>query len=98
MFYFRICPGRYLAFSSVWLTASSILTTMEISNWVDPKTGEVDIPNGEYVKGFGLCTFNAFLRSGLLIMLIFRYPKPFKCSIKPRYKEAEELIKSLETA
>jgi hypothetical protein len=70
---------------------------MEILNWVDPKTGEVDIPSGEYNKGFTLYTFNTFTRSRLLIMLTPRYPKPFKCLIKPRYQEAEELIKSLET-
>jgi hypothetical protein len=97
IFCFRICPGKYLAFSSVWLTVSSILATMEISNWVDPKTGEVNIPSGEYTKGFALYTFDTFPRSRLLIMLTPRYPKTFKCLIKPRYKEVEELINSLET-
>jgi hypothetical protein len=98
MFYLRICPGRYLAFAEVWLTVSSVLATLEISNWVDPKTGEVDHPSGEYVKGYGLYTFHTFIMSEFLSMLDSRYPKPFKCLIKPRSKEAEELIRSLETA
>ena len=43
-----ITASGHFAFASVWLTVAGILTTVEISNWVDPVTGEVDVPRGEY--------------------------------------------------
>jgi hypothetical protein len=29
--YYRVCPGRYMAFSSVWMSIAAILATLEIS-------------------------------------------------------------------
>jgi cytochrome P450 len=50
----RICPGRHIGYSSLWLAMTAILTTMDLSNWIDPKTGEVDVPTGEYSYGLAL--------------------------------------------
>jgi len=71
----RRCPGRYMAFSSVWITVASILATMDITKTMDAN-GDVVEPTGEYES------------------LTIQMPKPFKCSIKPRSKQAEALVRS----
>jgi len=43
----RICPGRHMAFSSLWITAASILATMNITKAIDAN-GNVVEPSGEY--------------------------------------------------
>ncbi|KAI1121145.1 cytochrome protein [Nemania abortiva] len=40
----RICPGRYLAITSVWLTVARSLAVFEISKGVDEKGREIDPP------------------------------------------------------
>ncbi|KAJ7181302.1 cytochrome P450 [Mycena crocata] len=45
----RICPGRHLAYASVWLTIASILATMNIDKPV--KDGKVIEPTYEYFPG-----------------------------------------------
>ncbi|KAJ7453509.1 cytochrome P450 [Mycena latifolia] len=45
----RICPGRHLATSSVWITIVSILATFDIQKAVDDM-GNVIEPTGEYVS------------------------------------------------
>ncbi|KAF8068005.1 cytochrome P450 [Lyophyllum atratum] len=71
----RICPGRYMAFSAVWIAVASIIATFDITKAVD-ENGEVIEPSHEYT-------------SALICM-----PLPFKCSIKPRSKEAEASIRA----
>ncbi|KAJ7448564.1 cytochrome P450 [Mycena latifolia] len=71
----RVCPGRHLATSSVWITVASILATFNITKAVGDD-GNVIEPTHEYFPG--------------LVMM----PLPFKCSIKPRSKEAAELIQA----
>jgi len=43
----RICPGRYLAWSSLWFTIASMLAIMNITKGVD-ENGAVIEPSGEY--------------------------------------------------
>lgn len=45
----RICPGRYMAFSAVWIAVASILTVFDISKAVD-EHGEVIEPSHEYLS------------------------------------------------
>ncbi len=42
-----ICPGRHLAWSSLWLTVASMLATMNIMKAVD-ENGVVIEASGEY--------------------------------------------------
>jgi cytochrome P450 len=37
----RICPGRHLAFASLWINIASILATFEISRAADSAPDEV---------------------------------------------------------
>jgi cytochrome P450 len=43
----RICPGRYMAYSSVWLVVASLLATVNITKFID-SDGVVIEPSGEY--------------------------------------------------
>ncbi|KAF8799114.1 cytochrome P450 [Phlegmacium glaucopus] len=43
----RICPGNHIAFSTLWLTAASVLATFQLSKPVD-KDGRVIEPSRQY--------------------------------------------------
>jgi len=45
----RICPGRHMAFSAVWITMASIIATFDISKAVD-NDGRIIEPSYEYVS------------------------------------------------
>ncbi|KAF9457689.1 cytochrome P450 [Collybia nuda] len=45
----RICPGRYMAFSSVWIAVASIIATLDIAKAVD-ENGNVIEPTHEYLS------------------------------------------------
>jgi hypothetical protein len=47
----RICAGKALAFASAWLHVAAILATMDVRPYVDPESGEVQMPSGEYSWG-----------------------------------------------
>lgn len=46
----RICPGRYLAQASVWMTVACILTAFEIVAPMDELGNPIE-PSGEYTTG-----------------------------------------------
>ncbi|KAJ7688517.1 hypothetical protein B0H14DRAFT_2421125, partial [Mycena olivaceomarginata] len=46
----RLCPGRHMALSSLWITVVSILATFDITKAVDEK-GNVVEPSYEYLSG-----------------------------------------------
>ncbi|KAJ7697221.1 cytochrome P450 [Mycena rosella] len=46
----RVCPGRHLATSSVWITVVSLLATFDIQKALD-EMGNIIEPTGEYVSG-----------------------------------------------
>jgi cytochrome P450 len=46
----RICPGRFMARSSMWITVVSVLAAFEISPVVDGR-GVPQIPKEEYSAG-----------------------------------------------
>ncbi|KAF8877181.1 cytochrome P450 [Infundibulicybe gibba] len=71
----RVCPGRYMAYSAVWIAIASILATFDIEKVTD-ENGNIIEPSHEYL-------------SALVCM-----PLPFKCAIKPRSKEAADLIRA----
>ncbi|KAI3598052.1 cytochrome p450 [Moniliophthora roreri] len=71
----RICPGRHMAWNSVWIAIASMLAMFDISKAVD-KQGNVTEPTYEYISSLACI------------------PAPFQCTIKPRSKSAEELIRA----
>ncbi|KZT68589.1 cytochrome P450 [Daedalea quercina L-15889] len=46
----RICPGRYLASASLWISIASILSTLEIYKPLDDRGNPIQ-PSGEYTTG-----------------------------------------------
>ncbi|KAH9917357.1 cytochrome P450 [Amylocystis lapponica] len=46
----RICPGRHMAFSSIWITVALVLATFTLVKPKD-KNGNTIEPDGEYVTG-----------------------------------------------
>ncbi|KAJ7891635.1 cytochrome P450 [Mycena olivaceomarginata] len=46
----RLCPGRHMALSSIWITVVSILATFDINKAVDER-GNVIEPSYEYLSG-----------------------------------------------
>lgn len=88
----RICPGRFLADASLFVTVSTILAVFNLSKAVDAN-GNVITPAFEYTSGT--------LRSVQFVLDIsiaadrtsrFSHPVPFKCMITARSRKAEALI------
>ncbi|KAJ7181541.1 cytochrome P450 [Mycena crocata] len=46
----RICPGRHMANSSIWITMASVLSVFDITKAVD-KNGQIIEPSFEYFSG-----------------------------------------------
>lgn len=44
---FSVCPGRYMAFSAVWIAIASLIAAFDIEKAVD-ENGEVIEPSQEY--------------------------------------------------
>jgi hypothetical protein len=71
----RICPGRKLATSSLFITIASVLATFEISPAVD-KNGRTIEPSGEY--GSGMLRFVVLQHLfGISILILFKVPQAF---------------------
>jgi hypothetical protein len=96
--FFSICPGRYMAFSSVWIAVASIIAVFDITKAVD-ENGNVIEPSHEYSSSLvWYVKLLSIVQALNLFHLVFPFsmPLPFECSIKPRSKDAEDLIRSSE--
>ncbi|KAF8626927.1 hypothetical protein AX17_006428 [Amanita inopinata Kibby_2008] len=82
----RICPGRSLAFSSLWITIASLIAAFDISKAVDT-SGNVIEPEQEFIPG--LVWWSSFVDFNSI-------PKSYKCSIKVRSKEYEDAVNATE--
>lgn len=49
---YRICPGRFFADATIWLTVANVLAFFDIGPIVDPESGKVLPPDGSYHSGF----------------------------------------------
>jgi len=47
----RICVGQHLAEASVWIVVASVLSTIILERWRDPKTGTEEVPVVEFTNG-----------------------------------------------
>jgi len=84
-----------MAFSAIWIAVASLISVFDIKKATD-ENGNVIEPTYEYIPSVVMCVslFLACLFYLLNLFLLTRLPKPYKCSIKPRSKEAEALIRS----
>ena len=47
----RVCPGKYLAYETLWITVASVLAVFDIHRARDER-GHERVPAGEYSYGF----------------------------------------------
>ncbi|KAI6000814.1 cytochrome P450 [Pisolithus albus] len=82
----RRCPGAHLVESSLWLLMVSMFATLDISK---ARVAAADEPrlNAE-LKG----AESAIEPEIVFDNSVFRIPKPFKCSIKPRSDQALKIL------
>ncbi|KAF9537335.1 hypothetical protein CPC08DRAFT_651789, partial [Agrocybe pediades] len=73
----RICPGSQVAWSFLWITVATILSTFNISKEVDAAGNPIE-PDIKFHSSI-VCE-----------------PAPFKCTIRPRSKEAEAHIRQFD--
>lgn len=102
----RVCPGRWMAHSFVWIVVASVLSTFQIEKVV--RNGRVIEPTGAFTPGILACVIFPCLRicsrlaeqmmSPYLLCSTYRTPEKFECSVKPRSKEAEALVRATATA
>ena len=87
----RICPGRYLAQSTMWLVIASILTTFDICKPVDAGGEEFDPP----IEFETTLTRSIYLQSRTRFANFdpSSHPKPFPCIFKPRSAKSISLMR-----
>ncbi|RXW12655.1 hypothetical protein EST38_g13199 [Candolleomyces aberdarensis] len=83
----RVCPGRYMAFSAVWLAIASLIATFDIEKAKEKvkAVGEDGIEREEE---------RTVELTHEYVSAVVIAPKPFKCVIKPRSKEKADLIRA----
>lgn len=89
----RICPGRFLAYESMWITIASTLATLNILKAKGPD-GEPITPDEDYLEGFLWSVDQSGGLAGQPLICPHSYPKPFKCDIQPRSAEHKVLIEA----
>lgn len=48
----RICPGRFFADATIWLTVANVLAFFDIGPIADLESGKALPPDGSYHSGF----------------------------------------------
>lgn len=91
----RLCPGRHLARSTIWLTIVSILATFTISKAIDEDGREIEVSDEQCTSGV-VSFVNFIVPARSNTNYCTRAPLPFKCKIVPRSKAAETLLLSPE--
>lgn len=93
----RICPGRYMAYESMWIAIASVLSVFNVQK-AKGDNGEFIVPPEAYCDGFvRLVLFSMlFYRVALTVWFVFSQPLPFPCAIVPRSPNHEAMILELE--
>ncbi|RXW15357.1 hypothetical protein EST38_g10495 [Candolleomyces aberdarensis] len=81
----RLCPGRHMAFSLVWLAIASLVSVFDIEKAKE----KVRVVGGDGVEREEERTVEL---THDYISAVSLMPKPFKCVIKPRSKDKAYLI------
>ena len=96
----RVCPGRWMAHAFVWVVVASVLSSFRIEKVV--RDGRVIEPTGAFSPGILACVVFLFSldcsRRPQTSSSLYRSPEKFECSVKPRSKDAEALVRATATA
>lgn len=90
----RVCPGRHLAYETLWLAIVSVLATFNISKAKDINGKEIT-PELENVYGFMMYVPNldkGKRKTLTPLSLLLSFPKAFTCDISPRSAEHQATI------
>lgn len=88
----RICPGRWLAYDTLFATVAGLIAAFDIRVAKDAK-GEPIVPSGEYEFGTSWCVLADMLKVRATLTKMFSsIPKPFPCDIVPRSEEVKAMI------
>ncbi|KAI1433867.1 cytochrome P450 oxidoreductase OrdA-like protein [Xylaria sp. CBS 124048] len=79
----RICPGRFFAYTSIWLTIAQSLAVFDIRKPLDEQGVEIEPPTTDPTVLFSTGAIS--------------HPKPFIAMVKPRSELHAELIKEAES-
>lgn len=82
----RRCPGAHLVESSLWLLMVSMIATLDMSKANVPAAGEQRLDAG--LRGAEL----AIEPEVVFDNSVFRIPRPFKCSIRPRSDHSLKIL------
>jgi hypothetical protein len=52
-YFYRICPGRFMAFSAIWIAVASLIAAFDITKAVD-ENGEIIEPIQKYVSALAV--------------------------------------------
>lgn len=89
----RVCPGRFLARDSVWITVACVLALFDVRPAKDAD-GKPIIPSGEYENSFLWRVSDLSHNQTLTKPVCLSNPKPFVCNIQPRSPRHEALANS----
>jgi cytochrome P450 len=96
----RICPGRHLVDSTLFIVVASLLAVFNIRGNGTDKGPDAYPFTGSCLRCGHRVAFVAREKLGELTadLIIFSVPSPFTCSITPRDRRAEELITAIAQA
>lgn len=90
---YRVCPGKHMGLSSLWINVASLLHSFNISEALDGAGNPIK-PRVKYVPGV-LKYVNILPLFTLFPIWFPSYstPAPFQCTIKPRSEGHAKIIK-----
>ena len=93
----RICPGRFMALDTMWITIASILAVFDIVKAKDEEGKEIT-PSGEYLEDFlwyaRILTTYPISLTQCEFLAHLSYPKPFPCVFRARSPAHQALIEA----
>jgi cytochrome P450 len=96
----RICPGRHLVDSTLFIVVASLLAVFDLRGNGTDKGPDAYPFTGSCLRYGHRVAFTAREKLGELTtdLIILSVPCPFTCSITPRDRRAEELITGIAQA
>lgn len=90
----RICPGRYLVEATLFVVAASVLSVFNVTKARDENGHEIPVSPAMQSDAISRCFFCLSCCASLNVLLDFySQPAKFECSITPRDKVSEDLIR-----
>ena len=89
----RICPGRHLVDATLFVVAASVLSVFNITKAVDENGHEIPVSPAMQSDAISRCVALAAANSAPYQVHPNSQPVEFECSITPRDKVAEDLIR-----